>query len=343
MILTQLKLVNFRSFQAYEHHFQHQLTYIQGQNAAGKTSLLEAIFYLFYGSSFRSPRREELIQWQQSFFTISGRTPTQHIHVGRDNQGKRTLKVDDSPSSFKTLAQQHPILFIDTNSHRDFAHASQQRRKWLDWALFHVEPSFHAAQSRYQHALKQRNRQLKTSGSIAAISAWDPILIQEGEVIHQLRQRLIERLVPTVLAMAARCAFFPHYQGLSIDYSSGWGQGVSFAEALAANIDEDCRYKVTRLGPHKADFSFLHHGQNALAFFSQGQQKLLTCILKLALREIIVADTGHPCLTLIDDLAAEADTRVQEFIITEINAAQTIITGIIAPPALLSDAHIISL
>ena len=147
----------------------------------GKTSILEAIFLLGRGRSFRTRSSEKLIRHGQHSLTVFGRTDEQPpgtagVEVSKD--GTRARLNGRDADSLLALSSVLPVQSIDPEIHKLIDQGPERRRRWLDWLVFHVEPTFGGHWSRYQRALKQRNAVLRTRGGDASI--WDPALIEHG-------------------------------------------------------------------------------------------------------------------------------------------------------------------
>src|SRR5262245_7399418 len=197
MSLAELRIENLRCIEAAELRFSAELNLIAGENGAGKTSILEAIFLLGRGRSFRTRSSERLIRHEQPKLTVFGRTddvPARHagIEIAADG-GTRARINGENAQSLLELSGVFPVQAIDPEIHKLVDQGPERRRRWLDWLVFHVEPSFGVHWARYSRALKQRNAALRTSAS--EIDAWDSELVRNGEAISDARQRALERLL----------------------------------------------------------------------------------------------------------------------------------------------------
>lgn len=286
---------------------------IWGPNGAGKTSLLEAIFLLGRGRSFRTRSTERLIRRDRERLVVFGHAesiPVGGIGVQVSRSGGTEAKVGGAfVRSLAELAQAFPVQVIDPGVHRLIEEGAAVRRRWLDWAVFHVEPGFVDHWVRYNRALKQRNAALKSGA--ADFSVWNPELVKHGEAIADSRGRVLERLEPFwreaegVLLEA----------GVDLGYHRGWAQDRTLAEALAAAADRDRSHGVTWSGPHRADVAVRVEGRLARDTLSRGQQKLVAVAMTLAQVELVRSATGTVPTLLLDDPAAELDpSRLAAFI-----------------------------
>src|SRR5262245_13573074 len=175
MSLAELRIENLRCVESAALEFSPELTLITGENGAGKTSILEAVFLLGRGRSFRTRTNERLIRHGQSALTVFGRThsdPPSAAGIEVSTEGTRARINGRNAESLLELSGILPVQVIDPEIHKLIEQGPERRRRWLDWLVFHVEPNFVGHWSRYQRALKQRNAALKAGARDVAV--WDP-------------------------------------------------------------------------------------------------------------------------------------------------------------------------
>jgi DNA replication and repair protein RecF len=214
-----------------------------------------------------------------------------------------------SAETLTELSQVFPVQVIEPGIHRLVEEGGYRRRRWLDWAVFHVEPQFVDLWLRYTRALKQRNAALKIQS--AAVGAWDADLARTGEAITAARQRLLDRLQPYWQAAVTALS------GLEVElhYLRGWTQEHSLAEALVASRAADELRRQTQTGPHRADVAVRLHGRPARDVLSRGQQKLVAVAMTISQVRLLQDLTETTPTLLLDDPAAELDAeRLQRFI-----------------------------
>ena len=291
-------------------HVGHNL--ICGANGSGKTSLLEAIFLLGRGRSFRTRNSERLIRHGAPKLTVFGRTDDPMpwaIGVQVAKAGGTTGRINGADASSLTeLSQAFPVQVIDPGVHKLVEEGGHRRRRWMDWAVFHVEPGFAEAWLRYTRAVKQRNAALRFQPAQA--NAFDPEVARQGELIADARGRMLDRIRPTwedlVQAMS----------GLAVElhYNRGWSRDVSLADSLVESRARDLSKGVTHSGPHRADILLKLSGRPAREVLSRGQQKLVAIALNLA-QVRLLQETGVAPTLLLDDPAAELDgSHLKRFI-----------------------------
>jgi DNA replication and repair protein RecF len=328
--LTYFKATNFRVFQDLEVNLHPQYNLIYGDNASGKTSLLEAIAYLGRGRSFREANTKELLKHDTNDFLLFGKTSNlqQVAKLGLTNgSGGLGVSVNGNhKGGLESLARALPLQIIDPNIHNLVAGSPEERRRFLDWVVFHVEPSYLKLWRNYKRSLKQRNLLLKNNGSLDEIRSWNKGFSGLGESIHLLRSSVFEILEPSLAQITS------NFLGdeVNFSYERGWHDDVSLEQALIKNEPRDSHLKSTQVGPHRADISISFDARTAKKQVSRGQQKLLACAMVLGSIEIVQEYTEQPLLLLLDDPAAELDGNSIKKLMDEVVllGAQVIATSI---------------
>lgn len=211
--------------------------------------------------------------------------------------------------SFAELTEAFPVQVIEPGIHKLVEEGGHHRRRWLDWAVFHVEPQFVDNWIRYTRAVKQRNAALRSDPGQAP--SWDPELARLGEVIAAARRRLMDVLGPHWQAVVSELT------GLEVQlhYHQGWSQEHSLLEALAVSRPRDAARQLTHAGPHRADIAVRLSGRLAREVLSRGQQKLVAVAMTLAQIRMLRELTQLTPTLLLDDPAAELDSaHLQRFI-----------------------------
>ena len=330
MPLSWLRVEQFRCLEAVEIELDPHFNLFVGQNASGKTSLLEALFFLGRGRSFRSRKLDAIIRQGQKAFTVVGRVRTADGETVLGIRGQRDateIRVGGrSAASAGELAAHFPPQVIDPEIHKLLEEGPGRRRRFLDWGVFHVEPGFLLAWQRYHKALRQRNAALKQGLAVGYVTAWDPELVESGELLAQQRQDYLAALAGPLAEMGqALLAAEVH-----LAYHRGWPEGHSLAEALQSSLERDQRYRATQSGPHRADIAVKVAGHAAKERVSRGQQKLLAAGLTLAqIRLQEEASSGRSAL-LLDDPAAELDSENLERLLAVVRTlpVQLIVTSL---------------
>ncbi len=282
-------------------------TLIYGANASGKTSLLEAIGYLGRGKSFRGASAVNLIRHGEQAFVLFGQVEggARVVSVGvRNSRSGLEVKVDgDSSGGAAALAAALPLQVIDPDVHNLVSGGPDERRRFLDWLVFHVEPDYLGLWRQFRRTLKQRNAALKAGGRRDALRAWDLEFSALGERVSTAREQVLEGALDRLRAEGKALL------GADIDfrYATGWSRELSLRAALDEHLERDVTLGATQVGPHRADLRLVYDERQARRLVSRGQQKLLASAMILAATGIAQEALGRPLLLLLDDPAAELD------------------------------------
>jgi len=320
MSLAELRIQNLRCVESAALEFSPDLNLIAGENGAGKTSILEAIFLLGRGRSFRTRNSEKLIRHGEASLTVFGRTnggPPISAGVEVSREGTRARINGQDAGSLLELSAVLPVQAIDPEIHKLIEQGPERRRRWLDWLVFHVEPSFAGHWARYQRALKQRNAGLKSG--VRDLSAWDAILIEAGDAISAARKSALDRLRPYLGRL------FDAFSGLDVSASfhTGWSAEHSFAQMLQLNADRDRERGLTHGGAHRADVELRVRGRLARERLSRGQQKLTAVAMIVSQLQLVRAELGLRATLLLDDPAAELDAKNLQRLFAELKALES--------------------
>lgn len=314
--LTHLKLHHFRNLQPTELQFGDKLNLITGDNAAGKSALIEAIWLLATARSFRTHKPSDCIQYQQSAWTLFAQTnrpsySTAQVHqIGLQRSANRwQIKLDGLPIKTQAeLAQALPVQLLTPESHRLLEEGPKARRQFMDWGCFHQNTAFLNHWRHYQRTLKQRNQALKQKQPALQIQLWDPALLAQADQIDHIRQNYVTALTPYLQKFCQ--ALMPELaEAPFIHYRSGWPQHTPLSELLSTHLTKDLKQGYTHYGCHRADLVFKIGQQTAQQALSRGQQKLFVCALLLAQAHLYESLHHTPVIMLIDDLPAELDLK----------------------------------
>lgn len=315
MPLKKISLKQFRCFNQQILNCHPRVNIIVGPNASGKTSLLEAIYVLGHGKSFRTHRIEPLITANQKFYQVVGQTISGNtIGVQRDKKAQ-LAKIDGiAVNTQAELSAYLPVQIIHPRIANLITEGPSTRRRYLDWGVFHVKQHFLNEWRKFNLCLSQRNAALKKNGSAEIIASFDAGLIESGENISYLRQEFYEQLLlPQIMQQITH--LLPNAE-LTLSYWQGW-QG-DYAEKLKSSLARDLQFKTTHHGPHKADINIQLNGSPAGLALSSGQQKILAIALVLAQIEVVTAIQNKPITVLVDDLAAELDKEKLELVLSKL-------------------------
>lgn len=308
MSLQAFKATDFRCLAEAELEPDSGFNLIYGDNASGKTSLLEAIAYLGRGRSFRGAATQNLIRHNAREFVLFGSILQNGRCFGlgaKNGPGGLEVRADgEQGGGAAVLARRLPLQIIDPEIHSLVAGGPEERRRYLDWIVFHVEPNYVDDWRRFRRALKQRNAALRGGATTDELESWDRELAVLGLRVHEARERVFEAALPCLVEFAEGLL----EQRIGFEYRRGWAKDVSLLEAFAAGRVRDQQLGSTQFGPHRADLRLIYNDRQARRVVSRGQEKLLSCAMILAATEIAQIELGQPLLLLLDDPAAELDT-----------------------------------
>ena len=317
MHLMQLQIQNFRNLSKVNFEPVDGVNLITGLNASGKTSLLEAIYYLSHLRSFRTHQISDLINRQSTQLQLVAR-----IHTDSDNQiplgiqrSRNKLEVRANRQPIKRVADiatLFPVLAIHPDSYKLITGSPSQRRQYLDWGVFHVEHDFFGVWQRYKRALSQRNAALKSKQNDDYCSLWDKELFDMATYIDNLRMKYLSNLEPYLNNLINQ---FFREEDVEVSYKRGWNSEVSLDHLLRSELYKDRLKGFTQYGPHRAELTIKVDGQSAQTGISRGQQKTLVALLRLAQAQQFTESTGRNCVLLYDDLAAELDAEHRQKIL----------------------------
>lgn len=307
MPLAWFKARHFRCLADVELDLDPRANLFLGPNASGKTSLLEAAFYLSRGRSFRTRQRDALIAHGQPEFLLTGESaaPPVRVVLGvQASRSKATWHVGGAPAEgTASLAERFAAQVIDPEIHKLLEEGPSRRRRFLDWGVFHVEPQFLDVWRRYHQALRQRNAALKQDRNDDDLAAWEQELAPAGEMLARQRESYLEQLAVPLAAMGSALLG----EAVVLRHLPGWDSEQALAAALRDSRARDRRYRATQVGPHRADVRVEIGGRPAKDRVSRGQQKLVASALMLAQLQIQEREHEGRSALLLDDPAAELD------------------------------------
>lgn len=337
MKLTHLKVNQLRNLSPLSIEPGASFNLIYGQNGSGKTSILEAIYFLSLGRSFRTNLATHLIHYQAETLTVWGVAEDEDgisiaTGIEKKRQGKTRIKMGNEMSaSVADLARSLPLQLINPDSYRLLNEGPRQRREFLDWGLFHVEHSFFPLWQRFQRVLKQRNASLQQNLSSNQVKAWDGELVNVAKEISALRREFIKKLTPVVFSVLKDLI---HLEDLTLTYYQGWSEEKGLDAILDQNFQRDSSLRYTQYGPQRADLRIKINQHPVQDILSRGEQKLLVIALRLAQGILLRQITAKKCLYLLDDLAAELDPERRQCIMRVLSdlEAQVFITAVELDP-----------
>ncbi|PKR81584.1 DNA replication and repair protein RecF [Brumimicrobium salinarum] len=316
VFVSKLSLVNFKNYKQADLSLSPDINCFIGENGAGKTNVLDAVYYLSMCKSYLNPVDRQNILFDASFFVIQSswnkKNEVDQIYCGVKKGQKKVFKKNKV--TYEKLADhigQFPTVMISPYDRNLILEGSEIRRKWMDGIISQFDRNFLSQLIKYGKVLNQRNALLKNMSSYGffdneSISVWDEQLIECGKVIHEARKKTIEEFIPI---------FQKYYNWLSgskeevnLSYRSQLFD-KSFEELLEEAQSQDQRRQYTTVGVHKDDFIFTIKDHPIKKFGSQGQQKTYLIALKLAQYEWLLSRLKLKPVLLLDDIFDKLDNE----------------------------------
>lgn len=348
MILKSLKLTNYRSYSEFYEEFDKQKIIIIGQNAQGKSNILEAINLIATSSSLRANKDSDLIKFSNEFAimfaNIKKVDEDLEIALQINSSGRRRLKINgvskkapqaDLIGNFFSVLFSSDDLYLIKGS-------PSSRRDWIDSLLTQVEPRYNPLIKNYQKATTQKNallKQAKESGMptnklIPLLDVWNDQIITLGSEIIFIRLNLLSDLEP--IAKEFQNNISSGNEILDLKYISSIGADLTrdkdilknlFAEKIKTSFSEEYARGQSVLGPHRDDITFFINEKEAKSFASQGQQRSIVLSIKLSELKVIEKKKNEIPVLLLDDVFAELDESRQDFLLHNLSPEiQTFIT-----------------
>ncbi len=326
--LRALRLVNFRNYSDDTVLLTPGLNVVVGDNAQGKTNLLEAISFAVTGSSPRTPKENEVVRWDADFARTEARVALdaladvppdeRRVAVGYAPGQKKRLSVDGAPApslaNYAAGGAGVRVVHFFPDDIRIVKGAPADRREYLDALLSSLRPSYARAAAEYAKAVQQRNQLLRRIrdgfSSERTLATWDRKVVDLGTTVLEGRSAAIGPL-GEYFEGSLRALYGPEKAAIRYSYSATpEGYAEALREAHSADIDRG----TTSVGPHRDDFEVLLGGASLITYGSQGQQRLATLALKFAARDYVRGATGEDPILLFDDVMSELDERRREYL-----------------------------
>lgn len=337
MYIKKIKIKDFRNYDELELDFNSKVNFILGQNAQGKTNLLESLYITSIGKSFRTGRDSEMIGFDKDFARVYAEISRDEIdgsvEIIIDRTGKKFVKLDGVKiRRASELLKNVYIVIFSPEDLKIVKDEPEKRRKFIDRELCQIKPAYYDSLSNYKKVLLQRNTYLKENNIEPSIlDIWDMQLSKYGAQVMHRRNEFIEKL--NDISSEIHGNITGGREKLKLKYAPNleyiediYEQEMYLYEVLKKSYENDLKQRTTTKGPHKDDLEFYIDGINARSFGSQGQQRTCALSLKLAEITIIEEETGEKPILLLDDVMSELDSVRQKFLVKSLEDIQLFIT-----------------
>ncbi len=340
MKILSLTLSNFRNYSYASVNFTDGLNVLYGENASGKTNMLESVFFSSVFSSPRTTKDKEMVRLGADCATIKlvieKKYRKHNINIQIDSAGKKKVAVDGVPvNRAAELLGVLGVVFFSPDEMKLVKESPEERRRFLNIGLSQQQKSYFVALSRYNHTLKQKNnllKEYKTASNVDdMLDVWDVGLAKEAATIIARRKEYI-----TTLNDAARKFHFllsREKETLKLSYESGANTDCppeeleqNLLSALRASREKDKELGYSTIGPHRDDIKIEINGKDARRFASQGQQRTTALAMKIGQVVIYKNEIGEPPVLLLDDVLSELDENRQHILLDLVNGFQTLLT-----------------
>lgn len=358
MLIRRLRLENFRNIRELDLEFSSGRTILHGENAQGKTNILEALFVLAAAKSVRARHERELVDW-----TLEDKIPYVRIEADVERSDgplsiditvqltpgeggasatalhlQKRVRVNGTNRKVTGLVGEVQIILFEPQDVDLVSGPPTLRRRYLDLTLSQVDPQLFRSLQEYNRVLGQRNPLLKAirenRSHVDELDYWDKGLVKAGAVVVNARRDALLRL--DTLASEIHCALTADAEQLSLTYLPSLSGAVESeadkVEALFANALQNAREReiaqgTTIVGPHRDDFTFANNDVSLASFGSRGQQRLATLAIKLAEARLMEERTGEQPVLLLDDVLSELDPTRRSYLTNRIKQQdQAIVT-----------------
>lgn len=338
MQVTSLELQNFLSYERAKVTFNGGLSVVYGENAGGKTNLIDAIYLCSVGRSSRHNRDKDLIRWgaetgAKVTLTVQKRFSKHTIEFFIDMQGKKHILVDRLPvSKIGELMGVMNVVFFSPGEMKLVKDSPQDRRRFMDIGISQQSKTYFYALQRYNALLQQRNKVLKTYKGRPSLGDMlkivDTDFIRIACYIIRERKKFIDDLSPIAEDMHLKLTSGKEKLSLLYETESVGEENMeeTFKLLLEDARKNDERLEYTTIGPHRDDIKISASGVDVRRFGSQGQQRSAVLSLKLAEIKTFEKRTGEKPILLLDDVMSELDVTRREALFEAIKGIQTIIT-----------------
>ena len=332
MYIEKIKLQNFRNYKQLELNLNKNINIIYGNNAQGKTNILESIFLCSFGKSFRTTKEKEMIKFNETKLTV------EVFYQKKDRDGKIKIEIGDKKQIYlngikikklsELLGNVNIVIFTpeDINILKD---GPAGRRRFLDMMIGQLRPNYVYNLNMYLKTIEQRNnylRQIREENKPEEmLEIWDEKLAEYAEIIFNYRNEFIKKIIQKINKIHSEIT--ENKEKLEIEYISNCENKENYLKLLKERRKLDIIKGFTTKGIHRDDFMIYINEKEVGAYGSQGQNRTVVLSLKLAELNVIYDEIGEYPILLLDDFMSELDIERRKNFLNNIKNTQVILTG----------------
>lgn len=332
MIIKSIELADYRNYEELNLTFDRGTTILYGNNAQGKTNILEAVYVAATTKSHKGSKDKEIIRFGKEEAHIRTYVEKEGVETRVDmhlrKAGSKGIAIDGQKiKRAADLLGLCNVVFFSPEDLGIIKNGPSERRRFVDMELCQLDNIYLNDLNNYNKIVNQRNKLLKdmylSPGLKETLGIWDMQLVAYGSKIIERRKLFVSQLNEIIYEIHKRLS--GGKEELKIKYQPDTSV-EDFESKLYMNMDRDMKMKMTSVGPHRDDFVFQIGGMDARKFGSQGQQRTAALSLKLAEIELVKKITGDTPVLLLDDVLSELDSSRQQLLLEGMGDIQTIIT-----------------
>jgi len=329
MYINKIKLENFKNYENQEIEFDKNVNIIYGDNAQGKTNILESIFICSLGKSFRTNKEKELINKEKDFAKIEmiSSKEDRDIKINFEINEKKKFNINGIPAKRTSdiLGKNYIVLFTPEDI-SILKNEPSKRRRFLNIMISQLRPMYVHLLNQYNKTIEQRNiylKQIKYEGKpISNLDIWDEQIVEIGTKIYEYRKEFIEKINEKIFDIHLKTT--ENKEEIKVKYISNIGK--NYLESLKKNKNSDIQKGYTQIGIHRDDFEIYINDNPVSVYGSQGQKRTTIISLKLAESNVIYDEIGERPVILLDDFMSELDKKRIQGLFENIKENQVIIT-----------------
>ena len=328
MHIEKLDISNVRNLASVTINPGPGINFFYGENGSGKTAILEAIHVLSMAKSFRNPRIKDLISHGTENLTVTTEIidNKNKVFTGLTKTWTETRIKYQGQNVTKTSEQARnvPLIVLSEESHKILDGGPRERRHWLDWSMFHVEPKYMAAWKQYYLALRHRNALLRQRQNSNELGLWEKVMVENASTLQEFKRNYLIKLEKSI-KKAEQNPF------KNVEIYETYAGMEDLETSLLQGREKDREAGYTRQGVHRADIVINIDGKLAGKTLSRGQAKLFLTFLKIRQAIEFININGRPPIVLVDDIGAELDSASMKRAMSEMSmlGAQLFINAVL--------------